>query len=206
MDQVKELEDNLSEKRVIEILKSCDALLEGHFRYTSGRHGKQYFEKIRIVQEPRFVDELGRMMAAKMDDIREEIDLVCAPAFGAVVFGFSTALHMGRSFAFLQRDSAAKMSIRSGFREIVRNSRILLVEDVCTTGGSIVESIEVLNSAGAEVVQVGLIVDRTAGKLKLEVPYRALLSVEAVSWDSEECPLCREGISITVPGSSGKKG
>ncbi|MCD4776051.1 MAG: orotate phosphoribosyltransferase [Candidatus Aegiribacteria sp.] len=196
----------MSEKRVIEILKSCDALLEGHFRYTSGRHGKQYFEKIRIVQEPQFVDELGRMMAAKMDDIREDIDLVCAPAYGAVVFGFATALHMGRRFAFLQRDVEAKMSIRSGFMDIVKGSRILLVEDICTTGGSIVESIDALNTAGAEVLQVGLIVDRTAGKLQLDIPYRALLSVEAVSWDSDECPLCKEGIPITVPGSSGKKG
>ncbi|MCD4701515.1 MAG: orotate phosphoribosyltransferase [Candidatus Aegiribacteria sp.] len=195
----------MSEKRVIEILKSCNALLEGHFRYTSGRHGKQYFEKIRIVQEPRFVDELGSMMATIMDDIREEIDLVCAPAYGAVVFGFTTALHMGKRFAFLQRDTEARMSVRSGFRNIVRGSRILLVEDVCTTGGSIVESIHALNSAGAEVVQVGLIVDRTAGKLKLESPCRALLSVETVSWDIKECPLCKKGIPITVPGSSGKK-
>lgn len=195
----------LSEKRVLEILKSCDALLEGHFRYTSGRHGKQYFEKIRIVQEPRFVDELGNMMAAMMNDIIEEIDLVCAPAYGAVVFGFATALHMGKRFAFLQRDTEARMSVRSGFSDIVQDSRILLVEDVCTTGGSIVESIDALNSAGAEVVQVGLIVDRTAGKLKFKSPCRSLLSVETASWDSEECPLCREGIPITVPGSSGKK-
>ena len=182
----------MSEKRVIEILKSCNALLEGHFRYTSGRHGKQYFEKIRIVQEPRFVDELGSMMATIMDDIREEIDLVCAPAYGAVVFGFTTALHMGKRFAFLQRDTEARMSVRSGFRNIVRGSRILLVEDVCTTGGSIVESIHALNSAGAEVVQVGLIVDRTAGKLKLESPCRALLSVETVSWDIKECPYAKK--------------
>jgi orotate phosphoribosyltransferase len=194
----------LSEKRVIEILKSCNALLEGHFRYTSGRHGKQYFEKIRIVQEPQFVDELGRMMAARMDDIRESIDIVCAPAYGAVVFGFVTALHMGRSFAFLQRDSQGSMSIRSGFLDGVHGSRVLLVEDVCTTGGSIIESIDALRSAGAEVLNVGLIVDRTAGKLQLDVPYRALLSVEAASWNSEECPLCKEGIPVTVPGSSGK--
>ena len=195
----------MSEKRVIEILKSCDALLEGHFRYTSGRHGKRYFEKIRIVQEPKFVDELGRMMAAEMDDIRENIDLVCAPAYGAVVFGFATALHMGRRFAFLQRDSKAQMSVRSGFSSILKGSRVLLVEDVCTTGGSIVESIETLNSAGAEVVMIGLIVDRTNGRLKFKSPCRALLSVDAVSWDIEECPLCRDRIPVTVPGSSGRK-
>ncbi|MBN2587940.1 MAG: orotate phosphoribosyltransferase [Candidatus Fermentibacteraceae bacterium] len=194
----------MSEKRVLEILRSCDALLEGHFRYTSGRHGKQYFEKIRIVREPRFVDELGRMMAVTMDDIRNEIDLVCAPAYGAVVFGFATALHMGKSFAFLQRDSKTAMTLRAGFRDLVRGSRVLLVEDVCTTGGSIVESIEALRAAGADVVQVGLIVDRTGGNLELEVPYRSLLTVEAVSWNEEECPLCMDEVPITVPGSSGK--
>lgn len=195
----------MSEKRVLEILRSCDALLEGHFRYTSGRHGRQYFEKIRIVREPRFVDELGRMMAVLMDDLREEIDIVCAPAYGAVVFGFATALHMGKGFAFLQRDARSCMTIRSGFCDLVSGSRVLLVEDVCTTGGSIVESIGALREAGAEVVQVGLIVDRTGGSLELEVPYRALLTVEAVSWDEDECPLCLDEVPITVPGSSGKK-
>lgn len=194
----------MSEKRVLEILRSCDALLEGHFRYTSGRHGKQYFEKIRIVGEPRFVDELGRMMAVMMDDIRNVTDIVCAPAYGAVVFGFATALHMGKSFAFLQRDASGDMSVRSGFRDLVEGSRVLLVEDVCTTGGSIVESIEALEASGAEVVRVGLIVDRTGGKLELKVPYRSLLTVEAVSWSQDECPLCIEGVPITVPGSSGK--
>lgn len=193
------------EKRVLEILRSCDALLEGHFRYTSGRHGDRYFEKIKIVREPGFVDELGNMMADLMEDCRDRVDAVCAPAYGAVVFGFSTALHMGKKFAFLQRDSSGKMTVRSGFRDTVENARVLLVEDVSTTGGSIVESIDALEAFGAEVVQVGLIVDRTAGNLELPVPYRALLSVEAVSWDPDECPLCAGGIPITVPGSSGKR-
>lgn len=195
----------MSENRVLEILRTTDALLEGHFRYTSGRHGREYFEKIRIVREPRFVDELGKMMAVMMEDVREGIDVVCAPAYGAVVFGFSTALHMGLSFAFLQRDRRTRMSLRPGFIDLLKNSRVLLVEDVSTTGGSIIESIETLGKAGAEVVQVGLIVDRTAGKLDLGVPYRALLSVEAVSWAADECPLCLQGVPVTAPGSSGKK-
>ena len=195
----------MSEARVMEILKSCNALLEGHFKYTSGRHGSRYFEKIRIVSEPKYVDELGRMMAVLMDDVRDEIDVVCAPAYGAVVFGFSTALHLGRSYAFLQRDSRGRMTIRQGFRELVSGSRVLLVEDVSTTGGSIRESISALDGVGARVVQAGLIVDRTGGKLELGVPYRSLLTVEAQSWSEEDCPLCREGTPITVPGSSGKK-
>lgn len=194
----------MNENRVLEILRSCNALLEGHFRYTSGRHGSKYFEKIRIVREPRYVDELGRMMAMIMDDLRNDIDLVCAPAYGAVVFGFSTALHMGKNFAFLQRNSDGKMSVRSGFKDLITNSRILLVEDVSTTGGSIIESLNALNTLNANVIRAGLIVDRTAGTMDIGIPYKALLTVKAESWTPEECPLCRDGIPVTKPGSSGK--
>lgn len=194
----------MSESRVLEILRSSNALLEGHFRYTSGRHGSEYFEKIRIVLEPHYVDELGGMMAELMDTLKDEIDVVCAPAYGAIVFGFTTALHMGKNFAFLQRDSDGNMSIRSGFKDLVKGSRILLIEDVSTTGGSIIESISALESLDAQVVQVGLIVDRTAGTMNIGVPYKALLSVKAESWPQDECPLCSDGIPITTPGSSGK--
>ena len=194
----------MNESRVLEILRSCNALLEGHFSYTSGRHGREYFEKIRIILEPRFVDELGRMMATQMDTLKNEIDVVCAPAYGAIVFGFSTALHMGKNFAFLQRNSDGNMSVRSGFRDLVAGSRILLIEDVSTTGGSIIESISALEALNARVVQVGLIVDRTAGTMNIGVPYKALLSVKAESWPQDECPLCNRGIPITTPGSSGK--
>lgn len=195
----------MTEERVTRILKECDALLEGHFSYTSGRHGRQYFEKIRIVSEPAYVDELGKMMAETMEDLSPHIDLVCAPAHGAVVFGFSTALHMKKKFAFLQRDSRSNMTVRSGFRDLVNGSRILLVEDVSTTGGSILESIEALKKHDGTVVQAGLIVDRTNGRLQLGVPYRALLSVEATSWDKDDCPLCGKSVPLTTPGSSGKK-
>ncbi len=195
----------MSEDRVLEILRSCDALLEGHFKYTSGRHGSRYFEKIRIVRQPHLVDELGRMMADVMADLADQIDIVCAPAFGAVVFGFSTALHMDRPFAFLQRSAEGTMTIRSGFRDAIEGKRVLLVEDVCTTGGSIVESAEALQALGATIIQVGLIVDRTAGELDVGIPYRSLLSVKAASWSPDECPLCSKGLELTTPGSSGKK-
>ena len=195
----------MSDERVLEILRSCDALLEGHFKYTSGRHGNQYFEKIRIVSEPRLVDELGRMMAETMSDLVDRIDVVCAPAYGAVVFGFATALHMDRPFAFLQRNAEGSMTVRSGFRDAVEGKRILLVEDVCTTGGSLVESADALRSLGSTVIQAGLIVDRTAGELDIGIPYRALLSVKAESWPPEECPLCMKGLKLTTPGSSGKR-
>ncbi len=131
-------------------------------------------------------------------------DLVCAPAMGAVVFGFATALHAGRPFAFLQRDSGGQMSVRPGFRSLVDGASAFLVEDVSTTGGSVRESIRALEGAGCSVLGAGLIVDRTGGELDLGVPYEALLTVSAESWTPEDCPLCREGVPLTVPGSTGK--
>lgn len=165
-----------------------------------------YFEKIKVAARPDLVMRLGRMMAEKMHDIAPDIDTVCAPAFGAIVFGFAAAVALEKPFAFLQRNAGGRMEIRSGFRSVVENKRVLLVEDVVTTGGSVRESLEVLEGLGASSVMTGLLVDRTGGKLSLPVPYRALLTVTADSWPPEECPLCEKGIELVKPGSSGKKG
>jgi orotate phosphoribosyltransferase len=194
-----------SEARVLEILRLCDAYLEGHFRYTSGRHGKVYFEKIRIVQKPALVDELGRMMADLFRQQAGGFDAVISPAYGAIVFGYAAALHLGKPFAFLQRDSSEKLVVRPGFTVLREGSRALLVEDVATTGGSLAESIDALAARGVSVTAAGILVDRTGGRLELTVPWRALLSVQAESWQPEECPLCRDGVPLTVPGSSGKQ-
>lgn len=190
--------------KVLSILTECDALLSGHFRYTSGKHGKLYFEKIKVARRPDLVMELGRLTARQMEDIKDNFDVVCAPAFGAIVFGFATAHAMGKPFAFLQRDADGVMGIRSGFKGLVENARVLLIEDVVTTGGSVREAIEVLSELNASIEMVGLLVDRTNGKLELPAPYRALLTVKAESWSPDECPMCKDGVAITKPGSSGK--
>lgn len=188
---------------VPDILRRCDALLEGHFRYTSGRHGRVYFEKIRIAGRPDLVMELGRMTADLWRG--ESFDLVCAPAFGAIVFGFATAHFAEKSFAFLQRGATGGMTVRPGFQSLVEGSRVLLVEDVVTTGGSVMESIEALENAGAKVIGVSILVDRTDGAFNPGVPCRSLLSVLAESWLPEECPMCAAGIPVSVPGSSGRQ-
>ncbi len=195
----------MKKEKVLSILSECDALLEGHFKYTSGKHGKLYFEKIKVARRPDLVMELGKMTADQMADIADDFDVVCAPAFGAIVFGFAAAYAMNKPFAFLQRDADGVMGIRSGFKGVVRNAKVLLVEDVVTTGGSVKEAIKVLEELGASVKMVGLLVDRTNGQLQLPAPYRALLTVKAESWDPDDCPMCREGLEITKPGSSGKK-
>lgn len=190
-------------ERVMDILRGCDALLEGHFRYTSGRHGAVYFEKIRIAGRPDLAMELGRLTADLWSD--EPPNLVCAPAYGAIVFGFAAAYHLGLPFAFLQRDGNGRMAARPGFMPLLEGAGVLLVEDVVTTGGSVMESIAALESAGASVKGVSLLVDRTGGAFNPGVPCRSLLQVTAESWPAEDCPLCRKGIPLSIPGSSGKR-
>jgi orotate phosphoribosyltransferase len=194
----------MSGDRVMQMLRECDALLEGHFRYTSGRHGRVYFEKIRLAQSPPLVRELGEMTAVEFEGMADGIDVVCSPAFGAIVFGFATALAMGRPFAFLQREAGGAMTLRPGFSVVRPGSRVLLVEDVVTTGGSVAESVRAVEERGAKVVATGVLVDRTSGAFDPGMPWKALLSVAAESWDPAECPLCAAGVPLQVPGSSGK--
>ncbi|MFO7950734.1 MAG: orotate phosphoribosyltransferase [Candidatus Fermentibacteraceae bacterium] len=188
-----------------DILSGCDALLEGHFRYTSGRHGSVYFEKIRLAQHPELVMRLAELMERRLEGLREDAEIVCAPAFGALVFGFALAYRLELPFAFLQRGSDERMKLRSGFTEVEAGRKVLMVEDVTTTGGSVRESMEVLEERGLSISAVGLLVDRTGGELDLGVPCRALLTVNAESWPPDECPLCRRGMELQTPGSSSRK-
>ncbi len=197
------MEDGLS-RETREILAGCDALLEGHFRYTSGRHGGVYFEKIRVAQHPELVMRLAELMQQRLEGLRDDAEIVCAPAFGALVFGFALAFRLGLPFAFLQRGADERMKVRGGFTEVRPGRRVLMVEDVTTTGGSVRESMDVLREKGLEVCAVGLLVDRTGGNLELGAPCRALLTVEAESWAPENCPLCRRGVPLRTPGSSSK--
>lgn len=186
------------------ILADSNALLEGHFRYTSGRHGAVYFEKIRVAQYPRRVMRLAELMERRLGTLAEGADIVCAPAFGALVFGFALARRLGLPFAFLQRGTDERMRVRPGFTEVRPGATALVVEDVTTTGGSVRESMEVLGEMGLSIGAVGLLVDRTGGELDLGVPWRALLTVTAKSWPKEECPLCREGVPVETPGASSR--
>jgi orotate phosphoribosyltransferase len=186
------------------ILAESNALLEGHFRYTSGRHGSVYFEKIRVAQYPERVERLAGLMERRLGDLVSGADIVCAPAFGALVFGFALAGRLGLPFAFLQRGTDERMRVRGGFTEVRPGRRALVVEDVTTTGGSVRESMEVLRKMGLSIAAVGLLVDRTGGELDLGVPCRALLTVSAESWPEDECPLCRRGVPVVTPGASSK--
>ena len=182
------------------LLREAGALLTGHFKLTSGRHSDAYVEKIRLIHRPDMVARLCAMLAAKLRHI--ESDIVVGPAMGGIVLAYEVARLLRRRFVFAQRFEGS-MGIRSGF-PIQPGDRALVIEDITTTGGSVVEVMNSLRQREIDVVGVGLIVDRSCGKIDLGVPTEALLTLDIQSWEPAECPLCAAGTPITKPGSSDK--
>ncbi len=183
------------------ILKECNALLEGHFKLTSGRHSNFYIEKIKIINQPDKVALLCKELANRLSDL--EVDVVVGPAYGGIVLAFEVAKNLGKKFVFTQRKDD-EMSIRSGF-ELEAGMKAVIIEDIVTTGGSVVEVMECLKAKGISVEAVGVIVDRSNGKTDFGVRTEALLTVDIESYEPENCPFCAENIPMSVPGSSDKK-
>jgi orotate phosphoribosyltransferase len=175
------------------LLQGAGAMLTGHFLLSSGRHSDRYVEKARILERPAAVMALAEEMASW----HQGVETVVSPAVGAIVLGFAVALRAGARFVFAERDQG-RMSLRRGF-SIRRGERVLVVEDVITTGGSARQVHDLLGAAGAERLGVAAMVDRSQDDVGL--PLRAVLRVQAVSWDPADCPLCRQGLPIDAPGS-----
>lgn len=189
----------ISNERVIEILKEAGVLLEGHFRLTSGRHSNKYLQCAKIFRNTKYSEELCAALAEQFAD--EGVEVVIGPAMGAVQMAYEVSRHLKCENFFAEREADGKMALRRGF-EVKPSMKVLLVEDVVTTGGSVKEVLELVKAAGADVVGIGSIVDRTGGKIDFGVPFKAVISVEVESWEPENCPLCKEGkLELVKPGS-----
>lgn len=189
----------ITQDRVMGILKEAGVLLEGHFKLTSGRHSNRYLQCAKIFRNTKYSEELCAALAEqyKNDGVR----IVIGPAMGAVQMAYEVSRPLQCENFFTERDEDGKMTLRRGF-VVNPGDRVLVVEDVVTTGGSVREVIELVNAAGGIVVGVGSIVDRTGGKIDFGVPFRAVISVDVESWEPEECPLCKAGASAPIkPGS-----
>ena len=178
-------------------LQQTGALQKGHFMLSSGRHRDTYIQCSKLLEEPRTAVEVGRALAARAGPLGK-IDQVFCPALGAVLIGFTTALAVGVPAIFSERVEG-KMTLRRGF-EIVPGSRILLVEDVITTGGSVMELARLAEGAGARLAGIACIIDR-GGAGETGYPVVSLLQLDVVSYTPEECPLCARGIPFDAPGS-----
>lgn len=182
---------------VIEILKSVGALLEGHFLLSSGRHSNRYVQCAKLLQYPDKSAEVLKVVADKLQNV--DFDVIVGPAMGGIIVAYELGRQTGKPAMFTERENGI-MTLRRGF-EIKRGQKVLISEDVVTTGKSSLETAEVIQNLGAEVVGIACIVDRDSSKLKYPVYSAGKLHVE--SWDVEECPLCKQGLSYVKPGSRG---
>ncbi len=186
--------------RVLDLCRESEALLEGHFLLSSGRHSDQYFQCARLLMEPARAEQLARALA---EAVQPEVDVVVGPALGAVVWAHEVARALGVRALFTERVDGA-MALRRGFR-LEPGERVLVVEDVLTTGGSAREVLRVLRGLGAKPVAVGSIVNRSGGNpFAIDgLPLFALAGVKAKSWAPGECPLCASGSAgpAVKPGS-----
>ena len=188
---------SLAEQELLNIFRKTEALLDGHFRLTSGRHSNQYFQCAKVLQYTNYNTQICEMIVKHFKDT--EIDTVIAPALGGIIVGQEVARQLNKKFIFAEREQSA-LTLRRGF-SLSENEKVLVCEDVVTTGGSVFEVIDIVKSNNARVVGVGFIVDRSNGKVKFDYPQYSTLTVNAVSFSPEECELCKKGIPVIKPGS-----
>jgi orotate phosphoribosyltransferase len=185
---------------LLERFRQIAALLEGHFRLTSGLHSPGYLQCALVLQHPKDAEACGQAIARRVRDLG--VQAVVSPAIGGIVIGHEVGRALGVRAIFAERQDGA-LTLRRGFT-LAPGERVLVVEDVVTTGGSTRETIDVARAAGAEVVAAASIVDRSGGQQQtIAVPYYALTTVSLPTYDPADCPMCKAGQPIVKPGSRG---
>jgi orotate phosphoribosyltransferase len=187
----------MNRDELIELFRASGALLDGHFRLTSGLHSPGYLQCALVLQHPEHAESLGRAIAARTRDLTPTV--VLSPALGGVVIGHEVGRALGVRAIFAERQDGT-LSLRRGF-SVAGDDRVLVIEDVLTTGGSTRETMDVATAAGGRVVGAASIIDRSGGRARFDVPFHALLDVALPTYQPETCPLCAEGLPVVKPGS-----
>jgi orotate phosphoribosyltransferase len=189
----------VNEAEILEALEARGAVMRGHFRLSSGRHSDVFVQKFRVFEDPLLTRTLGEQMAQLFED--EPFDTVASPAVGAIVLGYSVALASAARMIFSEREDD-RMTFRRGF-ELKPGERVLVVEDVVTTGASAKEVVELVRAAGAEPVGAAILLDRSDPDAppNLDVDLRSLVRLDVASFTEDECPQCLAGQTIEDPGS-----
>jgi len=182
---------------ILDIFIKTDALLNGHFLLTSGRHSNSYFQCAQVLQYPEYNEIICRLIAGHFKSY--EIDAIISPAIGGIIVGQEVARLLGKKSIFAEREEKT-LSLRRGFR-IEPGANYLVCEDVVTTGGSVFEVIDIVNKGGGIVAGVGFIVDRSNNKVQFGVPQFSTLQLDVVSYQPDECLLCKDNIPAVKPGS-----
>jgi orotate phosphoribosyltransferase len=175
------------------LLKATGAVLEGHFRLTSGRHSAVYIEKFRIMEDPAATMTLCAMIA---DYFRPfDFTTVIGPAMGGVILAYEVAGQLGLRAIFAEKDAAGQLMFDRGFL-LGQNEPVLIVDDVLTTGGSVNQVLDLARRAGARPVGVGMLIDRTDGAVNFGIPFFACHSMAIESFAADNCPLCKQGLPL----------
>lgn len=187
----------MTRDQMLDLFRRSGALLDGHFRLTSGLHSSGYLQCALVLQHPQSAESLGRALADRVAALRATA--VLSPALGGIVIGQEVGRALGVRALFAERQDGQLM-LRRGFT-LSESDRVLVVEDVLTTGGSTKETMEVVKAAGAQVVGAASIVDRSGGTAGFDVPFHALLEIALPTYEPDKCPLCVQGLPVVKPGS-----
>jgi orotate phosphoribosyltransferase len=187
----------MTRDELLDLFRKTGALLDGHFRLTSGLHSTGYLQCALVLQYPTNAEMLGRALAHRVRDLRATV--VLSPALGGVVIGHEVARALGVRAIFAERQDGV-LTLRRGFT-LSESDRVIVVEDVLTTGGSTRETMQVAVAAGGRPVGVASIVDRSGGAAHFDVPYQSLLDMNLPTYQPGACPLCAQGLPVVKPGS-----
>ncbi|MEQ1758312.1 MAG: orotate phosphoribosyltransferase [Vicinamibacterales bacterium] len=187
----------MADSDVLERFRSVGALLDGHFRLTSGLHSPRYLQCALVLQHPSEAERCGAELAASVGALK--VDVVLSPAIGGIVIGQEVGRALGVRAMFAERVDGT-LTLRRGF-SLSPGERVLVVEDVVTTGGSTRETIEVARAAGADVVGAAAIINRSGGQPALDVPFTSLTTLTVPTYEPDACPMCAEGRPVVKPGS-----
>lgn len=187
----------MDQEAVLAIFRQSGALLEGHFKLSSGLHSERYLQSALVLQHPEFAEALGRALADRTRHLQATV--VLSPALGGIVIGQEVGRSLGVRAIFAERQDRT-LQLRRGFA-LDANDRVLVVEDVITTGGSTRETAAVAESFGAAVIGAAAIVDRGSDPARLDLPMQTLVRLDVPAYQPEACPLCARGVAVVKPGS-----
>jgi len=189
----------MKDNEVLRIFYDSGAMLKGHFKLTSGRHSDVYFEKFTILRQPQYVEKLCALMADRFR--RDNVELVVGPTTGGVIIAYEVAKQLGTDAIYAEQGEDGEHRVfKRGF-SIEPGTRTLIVDDILTTGRSVHEVIALCRAYEADVIGLGVLLDRSGGTTTFAYPLKALATVSADSWEPSECPLCAQRIPLTQRGS-----
>jgi len=189
--------DSVDQKEVFDIFEKAGALLKGHFLLSSGLHSDTYFEKFQVLQYPQYVEILCRKMASLFRD--DNVELVVGPTIGGVIIAYEVARHLKVRSIYAEPGDEGRI-FKRGFN-IKKGEGVLIVDDILTTGGSAREVVQLVEKHQGSIQGIGLLLDRSGGKVKFDYPLKVLAITDVTNYRPEECPLCKKGEPLVKPGS-----